>query len=166
MRAIVQRVLAATVSVDGREVGRCGEGLCLLVGVRKTDTIHEAIKLAEKVSTLRIFNDEEGKMNLALVDFPQLSGVKSPIKFDKDVLAVSNFTVYGNSHKSRRPSFTDSAPFEQGKSLFDSFVNQLRTLGVGVQCGEFGAHMLVSILNDGPVTLVVDVEAPNSNSSD
>lgn len=166
MRAIVQRVLAATVSVDGREVGRCGEGLCLLVGVRKTDTTREAKKLAEKVSTLRIFNDAEGKMNLALVDFPMLSGVESVIKFDKDVLAVSNFTVYGNAQKSRRPSFTDSAPYEQGQSLFQFFVKHLRTLGVGVQSGEFGSHMLVSILNDGPVTLVVDVEGPISNSAD
>jgi D-aminoacyl-tRNA deacylase len=155
MRAIVQRVMAATVSVDGREVGRCGQGLMLLVGVHKEDTGAQAIKLADKVAHLRIFNDADGKMNLAIKDFPAEAG--SPYAFEFDVLAVSNFTVYGDASKSRRPSFTDSAPFDLGQTLFDQFVKELRNLGLGVQTGQFGAHMSVSIVNDGPVTLVIDV---------
>src|SRR5471030_1394332 len=106
MRAIVQRVSAATVSVDGREVGRCGRGLMLLVGVHKDDTEANATKLADRIAGLRIFNDPEGKMNLSLRDFPADPG--SPCPFEYDVLAVSNFTVYGDAAKSRRPSFTAS----------------------------------------------------------
>lgn len=164
MRAIVQRVSAATVTVDGREVGRCGYGLALLVGVHKNDTEADAKRLAEKISTLRIFNDAEGKMNLALVDFPiptsgEIGGAprRTGVRFEYDVLAVSNFTVYGDAKKNRRPSFTESAPFADAQELFDLFVSHLRGLGVGVQTGVFGAHMSVSILNDGPVTLVVDI---------
>ena len=155
MRAIVQRVMAATVSVDGREVGRCGQGLMLLVGVHRDDTEAQAVKLADKAAHLRIFNDEEGKMNLAIKDFPAEPG--APYAYELDVLAVSNFTVYGDAAKSRRPSFTASAPFDLGQTLFERFVHELRQLGIGVQTGQFGAHMSVSIVNDGPVTLVVDV---------
>jgi D-tyrosyl-tRNA(Tyr) deacylase len=154
MRAIVQRVSAATVRVDGKEVGRCGHGLMLLVGVHRDDTDAQAKKLAEKVSTLRIFNDEEGKMNRALVDFPQPDPTRG---YEYDVLAVSNFTVYGDARKNRRPSFTESAPYEQGQALFERFVRELRALNVDVQTGVFGAHMEVSLINDGPVTIVLDV---------
>lgn len=150
MRAIVQRVGMASVSVGGREIGRCGPGLLLLVGVHRDDTEAEAQKLADRILGLRIFNDEAGKMNLAIRDFPLPEG-----GFDLEILAVSNFTVYGDA-KSRRPGFAASAPFEQARTLFDGFVAELRRLGASVQTGEFGADMRVSLVNDGPVTLVVD----------
>lgn len=158
MRAIVQRVSGATVQVDGKEVGRCGYGLMLLVGVHRNDTEAEAIKLAEKIATLRIFNDEMGKMNLAITDFPAVGSPRPMLEYD--VLAVSNFTVYGDARKSRRPSFTESAPYEQGQVLFDRFVSALRGRGVDVQTGIFGANMQVALINDGPVTVIVDVDAP------
>jgi D-tyrosyl-tRNA(Tyr) deacylase len=151
MRAIVQRVSMASVRVDGRELGRCGMGLLLLVGVHKDDRPENAAKLADKIAGLRIFNDHEGKMNLSIRDFPLPVG-----GYDRDVLAISNFTVFGDTRKSRRPSFTDSAPFEQGKALFELFLTELRKLGIGTQTGEFGAHMDVSLVNDGPVTLIVE----------
>lgn len=151
MRAVVQRVSGATVRVDGKEVGRCGYGLLLLVGVHRNDTEAEASKLASKIAGLRIFNDAEGRINLSLLDFP------APHGFEYDVLAVSNFTVYGDARKNRRPSFVESAPFEQGRALFDRFVEALRGTGVAVQTGEFGAHMEVALINDGPVTVIVDV---------
>ncbi|AIE83941.1 D-aminoacyl-tRNA deacylase [Fimbriimonas ginsengisoli] len=156
MRAIVQRVSAATVSVDGREVGRCGYGLMLLVGVHKNDTPAEAKKMAGKISNLRIFADPEGKMNLSLLDFPNENAGAS--RFEYDVLAVSNFTVYGDTKKNRRPSFVESAPYEEGRALFDCFVAELRALGIDVRTGVFGANMAVSLVNDGPVTVIVDVD--------
>jgi D-tyrosyl-tRNA(Tyr) deacylase len=156
MRAIVQRVSAATVSVDGREVGRCGYGLMLLVGVHRNDTEAEAKKLAGKIANLRIFGDPEGKMNLSLLDFP--AGEGAGCRFEYDVLAVSNFTVYGDTRKNRRPSFVESAPYEEGRALFDRLVAELRALGIDVQTGVFGANMAVSLINDGPVTVIVDVE--------
>jgi D-tyrosyl-tRNA(Tyr) deacylase len=146
MRAIVQRVSGATVSVGGKEVGRCGYGLLLLVGVHVDDTERNAVKLADKIANLRIFNDEAGKMNLSLLDFQP----------EYDILAISNFTVYGDTKKNRRPSFVDSAPFERGKELFDRFIEELRKLGPSVQTGQFGAHMRVALVNDGPVTVLVD----------
>ena len=150
MRAITQRVSAATVQVDGREVGRCGRGLMLLVGIHKNDTIDQAKKLAQKVNSLRIFNDHEGKMNLSLQDFKD-----EPY----EILAVSNFTVYGDAKKSNRPSFTNSAPYALGEELFNAFISELRTLGIPTQTGTFGADMQVSLINDGPVTVILDVDA-------
>ena len=149
MRAIVQRVTSA--SVVDRSDGTSGSieiGLLLLVGVHRDDTEAQAKKLAEKIVNLRIFSDVEGKMNLSLLDTP-----------GSDILAVSNFTVYGDSKKSRRPSFTDSAGFEVGKLHFDQFVGFLRTFGFKVPTGVFGADMAVSLVNDGPVTVIVDVDA-------
>lgn len=150
MRAIVQRVSAATVQVDGREVGRCGRGLLLLIGVHTSDTDKEAKKLAEKISKLRIFNDHEGKMSLSIQDFKD-----EPY----EVLAVSNFTVYGDAKKSNRPSFTNSAPYAKGLELFESFVRELRNQGIPTQTGIFGADMQVPLINDGPVTVILDVDA-------
>lgn len=147
---MVQRVGVASVSVGGREIGRCGPGLLLLVGVHRDDGEADAKALADRILGLRIFNDAAGKMNLAIRDFPIEGG-----GFDLEVLAVSNFTVYGDA-KSRRPGFSLSAPFETGKALFDVFVAELRRLGVATQTGEFGADMRVSLVNDGPVTLVLD----------
>lgn len=148
----------AGVRVDGREVGRCGPGLMLLVGIHVEDDVAKVQKMAKKIVGLRIFNDPEGKMNLAITDFPfdGPADLNTPT-YDKSILAVSNFTVYGDASKSRRPSFTESAPFEKGKELFDLFVSEVRALGVEVQTGVFGAHMDVSLVNDGPVTLVVDL---------
>ncbi len=150
MRAVVQRVAMASVSVGGREIGRCGPGLLLLVGVHRDDEAANAERLADRVLGLRIFNDEAGKMNLAIRDFPDARG-----GFELELLAVSNFTVYGDA-KGRRPAFTASAPYEQGRELFDRFVAELRRLGAAVQTGEFGADMRVGLVNDGPVTLILD----------
>jgi D-tyrosyl-tRNA(Tyr) deacylase len=155
MRVVVQRVSGATVTVDGREVGRCGYGLMLLVAVHRDDDEAIAVKAADRVAKLRIFNDETGKMNRALVDFA--ADPDSGRQYEHEVLAVSNFTVYGDAAKSRRPSFTESAPYEQGRALFDRFVGALRELGVDVQTGVFGANMQVALLNDGPVTLILDI---------
>ena len=144
----------ASVSVGGKEIGRCDRGLLLLVGVHRDDDEGSAKKLAQKISTLRIFNDVEGKMNLSIQDFPL---VGSPVAgFEYNILAVSNFTVWGDASKSRRPSFMSSAGFEQGSALFNRFVLELRGTGIEVQIGEFGADMQVAIINDGPVTLIVD----------
>lgn len=125
----------------------------MLVGVHKGDTEAEAKKLADKIAGLRIFNDPEGKMNLSLQDFdPNL-----------EILAISNFTVYGDVRKQRRPSFMDSASFELGNELFHRFVDEMKALGIKIETGEFGADMQVSLVNDGPVTLVVDIEAPKNS---
>lgn len=156
MRAIVQRVSAATVAVDGREVGRCGYGLMLLVGVHVDDTEAEVKRLAEKVTQLRIFSDPAGKMNLSLLDFPSPEGAGT--RYEYEILAVSNFTVYGDTKKNRRPSFVASAGFDRGQELFDRFVHHLRSSGIGVQTGIFGANMQVSLINDGPVTVILDVD--------
>lgn len=148
MRAIVQRVSSASVRVDGKVIGRCGSGFVVLVGVHRDDGDAQARKLADRVAGMRVFADGDGKMNLSLRDLPR-SG-------DSCVLAISNFTVYGDPSQ-RRPSFVASAGFEQGRVLFDAFVAELRALGIETETGEFGAHMDVELVNDGPVTLVVDV---------
>lgn len=148
MRAIVQRVSSANVVVEDRLVGHCGVGLCVLVGIHRDDVEHNAAALADRLVKLRIFNDEAGKMNLALGDIP---ASELP-----QILLISNFTVYGDSAKSRRPSFTQSAGFDDGKRLFDHLVKCVEALGTRVETGEFGADMQVEIQNDGPVTLIVD----------
>lgn len=148
MRAIVQRVSQASVVVEGECIGRCGIGLCVLVGIHRDDSDANAVSLADRLVKLRIFNDDAGKMNLALGDLPESS--------DAHFLLISNFTVYGDAAKSRRPSFTQSAGYEEGKRLFDILVEQVRGMGFRVETGEFGADMKVEIHNDGPVTLIVD----------
>jgi D-aminoacyl-tRNA deacylase len=149
VRAVVQRVTQASVSVDGEVVGTCGQGFVVLVAAHRDDTPAEAVRLADRVWGMRVFSDAEGKMNLALKDLPKDRRV--------GVLAISNFTLYGDSSKNRRPSFFLSAPFEQGKELFELFVRELIGKGCEVETGVFGAHMTVESVNDGPVTLVVDV---------
>lgn len=126
-----------------------------MVGVHRNDTPREAEKLADKIAHLRVFNDAEGRMNLALVDF--LNSDPEGPAYDLEILAISNFTVFGDCAKSRRPSFTDSAPFDEGKQRFDEFVTALRARNISVQTGVFGANMEVSLINDGPVTLIVEV---------
>lgn len=139
----MQRVSSAAVGVGDRVVCQMGIGLTLLVGVHRDDTEEDARKLADRIAGMRVFNDDEGKINLAL---KAVGG---------EVIAVSNFTVYGDASQ-RRPSFIASAGFERGRELFDGFVEALRGLGVTVHTGEFGAEMRVAICNEGPVTLVVD----------
>ncbi|MBS1714803.1 MAG: D-tyrosyl-tRNA(Tyr) deacylase [Armatimonadetes bacterium] len=152
MRAVVQRVTSGRVTVDGRVVGSCGPGFVLLVAAGRDDTVAEAKKLADRVWGMRVFADAEGKINLNLRDREALVGADLE---RANVLAVPNFTVYGDATQ-RRPSFGASAPFEQGKGLFDAFVTGLVELGARVQTGEFGADMLVDIVNDGPVTVIAE----------
>ncbi len=144
MKAVVQRVTSASVEVDGKVVGSSGIGLLILVAAHRDDTDANASKMADKIQGLRIFNDDAGKMNLALADV------------NGSVLAVSNFTVYGETSKNRRPSFIGSAPYEEGRVLFDKMVDELRARDVKVETGIFGADMKVSLVNDGPVTVIVE----------
>lgn len=150
MRVLLQRVSQARVLIHGRVVGEISRGFCLLVGITHTDTTAEAAWLAQKIAGLRVFEDHAGKMNLALAD---VGG---------DLLVVSQFTLYGDSVKGRRPSFTAAARPEQSEPLYDYFVAQLRGRGLTVATGEFGAAMSVEIHNDGPVTLWLEREAQTS----
>jgi D-tyrosyl-tRNA(Tyr) deacylase len=144
MRALVQRVTSAKVEVDRAAIGAIGRGLLVLVGVTHSDTPGDAEFLAAKVTQLRIFSDAQGKMNLSLLD---TGGA---------VLAVSQFTLYGDCRKGRRPSFDAAAPPELARALYEHFVAAVRAAGVHVETGEFQAHMAVSLVNDGPVTLLVE----------
>jgi D-tyrosyl-tRNA(Tyr) deacylase len=144
MRIILQRVKEASVKVEGKIIGQIGKGLMLLVGIGPEDNEIQAKTLAEKCAQLRIFDDEPGKMNLSVLD---VGG---------EVLAVSQFTLYGDTQKGRRPSFIGAAPPEIAEPLFDKFVDNLRDLGLAVATGKFGARMEVKIVNDGPVTFVLE----------
>lgn len=145
MRALVQRVTSASVSVDGQVVGAIGPGLCVLLGVGRADGEAQVAWLAEKVANLRIFADEAGAMNRSLLD---VGG---------GALVVSQFTLYGDTRKGRRPSFIEAAPPELANALYERFCAALAGQGVVlVQRGVFRAHMAVSLVNDGPVTLMVE----------
>ncbi|MCL6450916.1 MAG: D-tyrosyl-tRNA(Tyr) deacylase [Acetobacteraceae bacterium] len=144
MRAVVQRVSRAAVRVAGREVAAIGPGLLVLLGVGSGDTPSDARYLADKVAHLRCFEDEAGKMNR---DLGAVGG---------EVLAVSQFTLYGDCRRGRRPSFTQAAPAAEGERLYRRFCQELEALGCRVQRGEFQAHMEVELVNDGPVTLLLD----------
>lgn len=144
MRAIVQRVKEARVEVDGETVGRIGEGALVLLGAGKDDTEEDAEYLAEKILTLRIFEDGEGKMNLSVTDT------------GGSVLVVSQFTLYGDCRKGRRPSFDKAAPPEEAERLYELFVAELRERGAKVETGRFRAMMDVHLVNRGPVTLMLD----------
>jgi D-tyrosyl-tRNA(Tyr) deacylase len=146
MRAVLQRASGARVLVDGRVAGEIGAGLVVLIAVGKDDTGETAKTMAEKVVNLRIFNDEAGKMNRSLLDT------------EGAVLAISQFTLYGDARGQRRPSFVQAAPAEKGKALYEEFVSALRALGVRVETGVFQAHMSVELTNDGPVTILLDSE--------
>jgi D-tyrosyl-tRNA(Tyr) deacylase len=148
MRAVVQRVSAARVEVDGEAVGSIGRGLLVLVGVARGDGETQACWLADKVAGLRIFEDDGGKMNLSVED---VGG---------SVLAVSQFTLLGDCRRGRRPSFTGAAPPEEADRLYQQFVARLRSAGLTVETGVFQARMAVHLVNDGPVTLVVDTPEP------
>lgn len=144
MRVVLQRVARASVTIAGRETAAIGPGFCLLVGFTHADSAAQGEWMAEKVAGLRLFADPEGKMNLGLAET------------GGSVLVVSQFTLYGDAGKGRRPSFIDAARPETAIPLYESFVAALRVRGLPVATGEFGADMLVEIHNDGPVTLVLD----------
>jgi len=144
VRAVLQRVTEARVEVDGEVVGRCGPGLLILLAVTHDDTEAQAAWLARKLAGLRIFEDPDGKMNLSVVDC------------GGSALVVSQFTLYGDSRKGRRPSFVHSARPEHAEPLYERFCELLAAEGPPVERGVFGAMMSVSLVNDGPVTLIVD----------
>ena len=144
MKLVIQRVRRARVTVDGRETGAIGCGLAILCGVARGDTVHDAAWLARKAATLRVFDDAEGKLNLAI---DAVSGA---------FLVVSQFTLYGDAIKGNRPSYLEAAPPEEGERGYLEFVAQLRALGHRVETGVFRAQMLVEIENDGPVTLIIE----------
>ena len=146
MRAILTRVKSASVVIDGKVNGKIGQGFLILLGVGPNDTEKECRYLAEKALGLRIFEDENGKMNMGL---EQVGG---------EVLVVSQFTLYGNCRKGRRPSFTDAAGPELGNALYEKFLAICAELGYPPQHGEFGADMKVESINDGPVTLILDTD--------
>jgi D-tyrosyl-tRNA(Tyr) deacylase len=147
MRVVLQRVSRASVSIDGRIAGAIGRGFCLLVGLTHGDTDATVDWMAEKVAGLRLFPDADGKMNLGL---DEVGG---------GVLVISQFTLYGDSAKGRRPSFIDAARPETAIPLYQRFVGALRARGLEVATGEFGADMQVEIHNDGPVTLILERSA-------
>jgi len=146
MRAVLTRVRSASVSIDGEAVGRIGRGFLILLGVGPEDTEKECRYLAEKALGLRVFEDENGKMNLGL---ESVGG---------EVLVVSQFTLYGNCRKGRRPSFVEAAPPELGNRLYEQFLKDCESLGYPPQHGRFGADMQVESVNDGPVTLILDTK--------
>ncbi len=144
MRAVVQRVSEASVSVDGEIVSRIGKGLLILLGVGADDTESDAEYLADKIANLRIFEDEKGKMNLSVLD---VGG---------EAMVVSQFTLYGDCRKGRRPSFTQAAKPDKAQALYSYFILRLREEGVPTREGVFQAHMKVNLTNDGPVTILLD----------
>jgi D-tyrosyl-tRNA(Tyr) deacylase len=144
MRAVVQRVSRAQVVIDGETVGRIERGLLVLLGITHADTPAAAQWLADKIAGLRIFEDDAGKMNR---DVAEVGGA---------LLVVSQFTLYGNAQKGRRPSFVDAAPPDVAIPLYEAFINALRAQGLPTETGRFGAMMQVELVNDGPVTLILD----------
>lgn len=147
MRALIQRVGEASVTVDGTVIGQIAHGLLVLLGVGPEDGPAEATMLADKTAHLRIFPDDEGRFNRSLVD---VAG---------SALVVSQFTLYADMRRGRRPSFVGAAPPEQAAPLVDAFVAAMRSHGLHVETGAFGAHMQVSLVNDGPVTIMLDTDS-------
>jgi D-tyrosyl-tRNA(Tyr) deacylase len=144
VRAVVQRVAEAHVNVGREAVGQIGSGLCIFLGVGKQDDEKNADALADKIKNLRIFEDDEGKMNRVIGDC------------GGEVLVISQFTLYGDCRKGNRPSFTDAAPAEIADRLYQYFIDRLRAAGLKVATGRFQAHMRVALVNDGPVTFVLE----------
>lgn len=144
MRLVIQRVKRSAVTIEGREKREIGQGMCVLIGVTHGDTEKDADWLAEKISGLRIFSDNDGKINLSLRDI------------DGEVLLVSQFSLYASCAKGKRPGFSDAAKPELAQRIYDYFVKKVQSLGLkNVQTGEFGADMQVEIINDGPLTFIV-----------
>ena len=144
MRALIQRVSQASVSIEGQSVAAIKQGFVIFIGVGKGDSEDDARYLTEKISNLRVFADDSGKFNLSILD---IAG---------EVLVVSQFTLFANTRKGRRPSFTDAAPPEVAEPLVDIFVQFMRAAGLRVDTGRFQQYMLVEIHNDGPVTIFID----------
>lgn len=144
MRAVVQRVKNASVEVDEKVIGEISHGLLVFLGVGDGDTEQDMKYIADKVIGLRIFSDADDKMNLSVTD---VGG---------EILVISQFTLYGDCKKGRRPNFTSSMEPKGAEAMYEKFVKYIRDNGIGTQCGEFGADMKVSLLNDGPVTLILD----------
>lgn len=144
MRAVVQRVTRSSVTVEEQTVGAIDKGLMVLLGVEHEDDAQDVKWMVEKVLNLRIFEDEDGKMNRSLLDI------------EGELLAVSQFTLMGDCRKGRRPSFSEAAKPEMANTLYESFVQHAKNKGVRVETGQFQAHMMVDIMNDGPVTLLLD----------
>ena len=151
MRALLQRVREASVTVEGRKVGALGPGLLVLLGVGRGDGDSEAVALADRIAGLRIFEDAGGKMNLSLLDTHRAA------------LVVSQFTLYADTRRGRRPSFIDAAPPEEARRLYARACEALRALGVHVEEGVFAAEMQVALINDGPVTILLE-QAPTAPS--
>src|SRR5437588_5868460 len=145
MRAVCQRVTEARVTVEGAEIARIGEGLAVLLGVARGDTAAEASRLAGKIARLRIFEDANGKFDRSLLDR------------GGSALVVSQFTLIGDTRRGNRPSFTDAAPPEEAEPLYEHLCQALRELGLQVETGVFGARMAVGLVNEGPVTIILDV---------
>ena len=144
MRAVIQRVNYGRVTIDGRVTADIGKGLVILLGIGPGDDEEKSAALAKKIAQLRIMEDGQGKMNLSILDT------------GGSAVVVSQFTLYADTRKGNRPSFTDAAPPQTASPLVDHFVAQLRALGIPTQTGEFGAHMLVALENDGPVTIWIE----------
>ncbi len=144
MRAVIQRVEEARVTVEGRAVGEISKGLLVLLAIEASDGLRDLAFLKKKILNLRVLEDEQGKMNLSLLDA------------GGSVLMVSQFTLYGDSRKGNRPSYSRAAPPIRAKELYDELIEQLRSEGVTVEAGKFQAMMKVALINDGPVTLIVD----------
>ncbi len=146
MRALIQRVKKGAVYVNGRELGSIGKGFVILLGVGREDEDEDLEYLVDKVVNLRVFPDENEKMNLSLLDV------------NGEALVISQFTLYADCRRGRRPSFTRAAPPEKGEKMYKAFIEKLSGRGIKVETGEFGAMMLVEIHNDGPVTILLDSE--------
>lgn len=149
MKAVIQRVSRASVSVDGKITGQIGEGLMVLLGVDREDDEKDLEYLVKKITAMRIFEDEQEKMNLALADV------------DGSLLVISQFTLLASTKKGNRPSFTQAGPPEMSNALYEQFIADCEKLGFHVEHGIFGAHMEVSLVNDGPVTIVIDSRDKN-----
>ncbi|MGI5949891.1 D-aminoacyl-tRNA deacylase [Peptoniphilus sp.] len=144
MRAVVQRVKNSKVTVDDKTVGEISKGLMVLLGIETSDTEEDLNYILKKVTKLRVFDDEDGVMNKSLLDL------------GLDLLVVSQFTLYGDARKGNRPSYVRSAKFDEGYVLYEKFLEKAKPLGINVEHGEYGADMDVEILNDGPVTILLD----------
>ena len=144
MRGVVQRVKRASVSVDDKIISKIDKGIMLLLGIEANDDEKDLEYIVKKVSKLRIFDDEEGVMNKSLLDY------------DLEILVVSQFTLYGDARKGNRPSYIRSAKFDEGIILYEKFIEEMKNLGIKVSVGEYGADMDVELINDGPVTILLD----------
>jgi len=144
LRAVVQRVKESNVKVDDEVIGSIKEGLLVFLGISNEDTMNDIDYLIDKIINLRIFEDVEGKMNLSALDL------------EKDIMVVSQFTLYGDCRKGRRPSFFAAAPPDKAERLYDVFVNKIKEYNLNIETGEFQAMMDVDLINDGPVTLLLD----------